>query len=941
MSVIPPSLPPSGSDQVNPYAPHVPTAPAPITTTSVASQIVQDAATRVDTPQLPLATYFGVVADSILAKKIQDILDALSDPAKSAELWQATQNQAERSAILLSNAYQYKLYQNKLNKLNLSQKTDTLNQHINDFNTTWGPQDAAQTDALSTKIIALNNARAGYELALQNYNTAVLNYNVDLNNYNAAVQTYEQALSDYQNGFISEAQLRTAESSFNSAKATFDAAQSNFSTQKIIFDLAALEYTTAHTALNNQITIFNNYATLRQAAVDSLNQEIHDYNSDIAIARDLISKMNTLRVTFFNQPEFALPNPVSIPEDLPLYNLPPPQIGTIYTTVQANINANNNLSENTINPTIISADARISAINANPLFNPKLNPIPSVSSIDSPAPLYPILNHLDPPILPSPTSYTSPPDQDFVTPNLGPIADSMNLISNLLRRIRRLEEDTQGDTPVIRGRIRPTFIGAPGASIALASMTNTANKEVSSPFLERQLSRQAFEAYFNINGVPLSSQFVDQIGSLFDRVSTLAGLVSAVDAKKILGNATVTGVTGTLALNVATALGNLNQLQGFLLSGRIREFISRLIIDDPTLSSLSEEAKAQLINGISQEVGASLLKKALRELAQALNMPGLMPEILAQLPGASEDPLASLTEQLFKTFILADELSKISPLDTSEVERIAREALDQTGGNLISAKDRIVEYILGEIEKSIEGSVDLERKILLAIEATQERINTENLRTERRRLDDLRNQIAYQLEALEIDPSRAAQVAGVVSLNSPDAAKNSLSNELKRKNIFLTEFEIAQIVANTFIALNPLGSFLIDKTGATTETSALFKAQVLNTLSPVAGIKHAEQVSEDYGRLIFTTANSILTTLTENEKEVLKLAGLDKDARLYENYRDATYAYLNPQEADDSPLKLGKTLLLSGLGITNQDNVLGPLGNRSKHATSVDFGIMG
>jgi hypothetical protein len=112
-------------------------------------------------------------------------------------------------------------------------------------------------------------------------------------------------------------------------------------------------------------------------------------------------------------------------------------------------------------------------------------------------------------------------------------------------------------------------------------------------------------------------------------------------------------------------------------------------------------------------------------------------------------------------------------------------------------------------------------------------------------------------------------------------------------------------------------------------------------------MRNALDVAENYGSLIFSSANSITNVLQVNQRRLNAISQFIYAVRLNENYREATISYRSPELDPNSPLKLGKTLLLAGIpgglanqGLTSQDNTLGPSAGQSKHATSYP-GIFG
>jgi hypothetical protein len=220
--------------------------------------------------------------------------------------------------------------------------------------------------------------------------------------------------------------------------------------------------------------------------------------------------------------------------------------------------------------------------------------------------------------------------------------------------------------------------------------------------------------------------------------------------------------------------------------------------------------------------------------------------------------------------------------------------------------------------------------------------------------DQLRRQafrkvLEEALLQIDFDPVKASTIASQIG---PILSEKDLANELVRKGVDETDaYQLAQAVikASTLqdATFNPLGAFLLQRLGTNTELAAFFKLQTINLLTPGIGAKKASEVAEEYAALIFTSPDSVVNLLRENERNVRRLETFNTDARLFEDYRDASEFYRNPSLASESPLRLGKTLLLTGLagglsmqGVVSTDDTLGPLANRTKHATNYP-GILG
>lgn len=453
-----------------------------------------------------------------------------------------------------------------------------------------------------------------------------------------------------------------------------------------------------------------------------------------------------------------------------------------------------------------------------------------------------------------------------------------------------------------------------------------------SPLLNTVLAQQSLEAILNAYQVPTGSSLVDRLGALFVKIQTQAGLTSAGVAHSILTHAVLTEASGKAALDTAVALGNISVVN----EANLLELVKKSIGNDPSLAHLNPAQKNAFLESVAEELGASLNKAALNELARALKLPGLLPQILTLASGSStNDP-----SQLYKLTVLEPELAKTFQISSDEAHQLIQTALNTEKPVEDAIKDAL-------IKKGINAN-EVEQKMQIVLNATENQIKVASQNADLEKRDAFRASILKSLTDDQVDPVKANQIADKISIGTLEETKNFLTKNGIGEKDAANAAEAAVSAANQKDPRgNPLSSPLVLQYGSSSELASLLKGQIVNALSPAVGMRAALSVAENYGSLIFSSANSITNILSANEKHVRELGNFTYDARLYENYLSATESYTNPQLAIDSPLHLGKTLLLSGIpgglsnqGLTSADNTLGPSANQSKHATTYP-GILG
>ncbi len=963
--IIPPSSPSGPAPLENPTVtsgsnPAASAAPVDFFETSIAQSL---SAPPIDagSPRLSIAEFYGSISSANLAQKLREYLDDINDPLFRKALMKFAAEQASYMAEIITLVYRYDSLNMQLNNLDLPGKASKINSKLSAYNSGVS-SDNSQIHTLNAAGAVYNSAQSTYQAALVTYQNALNTFQGAQTNYNGALGTWNLALAAYQSGTITQAQLETARSAFQTASNVFDNAKTAFATAQSTFDTAKTNWNNAHATYSAAVSAFNAYAASRSSDLAEVNNAISEWNTAFGQASNVIAQMNAIRSELGLAPVSSTGH-ISPYTGLPVATVPGGP-STIRNAVQVDVDQDNNLV-GLINALTGTVGGRVTAINAGG-YTPALTTpailgiilgLPTTDSDGTANTTYPDTN------VPGSITITTPANEDLITTYLLPRIAILAEIKDKTNREEDFRADS-GDRPIdqISGK---SVISASsgGSSLGLSNAVGLAK----SPFLSAILSKHAFESILNVYGVPAGSPLVDQLGSLYTQVATNAGLLSAGPASQILDNAVLTGINGTTAINAAVALGNLSVVTDVAGGAELRDAVNALIENDPSLAHLTPAEKNALLEGVVGEIGASLIKSALNEVARALGLPGLTPQILAILAGLTEhDPLASFSQQLFRNVLFAQELAKEFQLSDAEANLLIEVAIRQQSESTTStsstppqlAGDPIEDLARQQaaIERSVTDQliktglvrVEVEQKIQRASAVASDGVKQEQLKSDIAKSNAFRDSLLKSFALLEIDPVKADLLAA----QTPIGTINEINALLIAKGLTLPE---ANQVANAALnaanlndpASNPLSSFLVKQLGSSTEMAGLLKGQIVSILSPAVGMRNALSVAEDYGSLIFSSANSATNILQVNERRLDAISYFIRDVRLNEAYREATISYRSPELDPDSPLKLGKTLLLTGIpgglanqGLTSQDNTLGPSAGQSKHATTYP-GIFG
>lgn len=523
----------------------------------------------------------------------------------------------------------------------------------------------------------------------------------------------------------------------------------------------------------------------------------------------------------------------------------------------------------------------------------------------------------------------------------------------VIDKLRGIEEseDAKELNPIdrsIRTISSTNLLGGSGASTALTTIDQTA--ATNNPFLASTLSKQGLDAFFNNYGVPLGSALVDQIGALITNFSSVNDLLSASDAQEILASGSVNVDGGLIALRAAAALGNLSVTTSPEGETALQNALKEILNGIPEFTALTPEVQATFVTGLAAELNGSLLRASLEEVGILLGMPGILPQVLANLAGLStNDPLGSFQSQLFYATVLSQNLPTTVGITQEQADAVAVDVLNQALQNQeVISQQSIIDAIVAQIGQGAAASAELQAQVA-QLDAVAQGVVNSQLASQQQASSEaysdtlarslLQNSLATQQQiAILIQDLEAATTEqfGEIALR----ALRSFNLSQEQINELLTQADLASQLRDTEI--NPAAGFISNQVVPLETLNNSFVANVRRVLAPAVHDQQALYVAENYGRLLFRSENSVINRLRSTERVAVREDASNQVDRLFEEYRAATVSLRDPLNAADSPLSNGETLLLAGmasgpstLGILSTDKTLDPAGKQYKRPVDI------
>lgn len=906
----------------------------PGTTTDQLINSIQLDTISSDNP-ISISKYHFTVSESSRLAKAQEIISKFSDLNYQRAMFNLAYDTASKLSKLISNTNTYNHLKKELNDLGLDAAKDDVNNAIQNF----------QNSVDQTKVTDLENALTTYDTAQTDYQAALSPYYLASNFYNSALIAYENALTAWNTALQSgdETAIATASANFETAEANFNAAEATYATEKTTFETAETNWVNAKADVDAKITAYNTEMgdPSNANALSALAAAVTSWNSLAAQANNIINQMNALAPVLNISEVTQAPNiNFGTTADALKY---PPLVATGTDTLQditatAVNNAINRAGTvnayitNSVNPSITSANSTFSTSYE---LVPEITSAPEVMATGFA--LYPTL-----PITP----YARIVDITYAPEQIDPLVGASTevvLLDFALQLASRRDDDDSTDTSPLAKRIlrsgEQNLEGGSGASVQLTTINQSVT--ASNPFTESTLSKQAFEAVLNVYGVPIGSALVDQISALVQTFAQTNGLVSTALAQDLLSSSSLYNGGNELAVRYTLALATLTNLSGSEFEGALSDALKSILNQDAAFSALQPADQQALINSLTQEVGGSLLKAALSDLSARFGMPGLLPQILLIASGlTTNDALGSLQSQLFFEVLFAQELKKTLGLSEELATKIARTAVAQAaqtpeGITPASVTNAAMEALNAE---GISSS-QLNDQIILAETATRERVADQIAAQDQAQNQAFADSLTRSLLGKGIlDQTQAARLSQELT-NATSAQLGEIALRVLRE-FNLSQEEVRSLLAEADRAaaarngeINPAGALISSANATPSALEASFIENTRALLAPAVGDSQALSIAENYGRLIFSSPNSILVRFQENERQLSSIATYNQGERLYDDYRDYTSAIRNPLTATGNPLMLGETLLLSAniggpstAGTTSLDNQLGVFG---------------
>jgi hypothetical protein len=884
---------------------------------------------------ISITKYHFSVSESTRLARAQEIIAKFSDLNYQKTMYNIAYDSAFKLSNIISNTNAYNHLKSELNDLGLQDAQDAVNDAIDDL----------QNSVDESKVTDLNTAAATYDSAQAAYRAALQPYYIASNFYNSALNAYQTALTAWNTALQSgdESAIATASANFETAEATFNAAETTYAAEKTTFETAETNWINAKANVDAKITAYNTEISRPEHSNElaALATAVANWNAIADQANAIIDQMNGLSDTLSISDVTKAPH-IDFGTTAAALQYPTLTASgneTLQDLVAASVNTAINKAS-TVNAYITSpVNPNITSVNST--FSTSYELVPAITSAPEPTASgfsqYPTL-----PITPYQKivdiSYT--PEQ--IDPLVGVSSEVVLLDFAFQLAIRRDEDDSTDTSPLAKRNLRSgeqNIDGGSGASVQLTTINQKGTG--SNPFTESTLSRQAMEAVLNVYGVPIGSALVDQMSALVQTFAQTNGLVSTALAQDLLSSSSLYNGGNELAVRYTLALATLTNLTGSVFEGALSDALKSILEKDSTFSALQPADQQALINSLTQEVGGSLLKAALSDLSARFGMPGLLPQLLLIASGlTSNDALGSLQSQLFFEVIFAQELKKTLGLPEDVATEIARKAVAQaaqTPEGITPAS--VTNAAIDALNAEGISSTELNAQIVKAETATRERVADQIAAQDQAQNQAFADSLTRSLLGKGIlDQTQAARLSQELT-NATSAQLGEIALRVLRE-FNLNQEEIRTILAEADRAaaarngeINPAGALISSATATPSSLEAAFVENTRALLAPAVGDAQALSIAQNYGRLIFSSPNSILVRLQDNERQLSSIATYNQEERLYDDYRDYTSAIRNPLTATGNPLMLGETLLLSAniggpatAGTTSLDNQLGVFG---------------
>lgn len=518
-------------------------------------------------------------------------------------------------------------------------------------------------------------AKSAYDGTVYGITTTLINaigdYNLAVTNYQAGETAYQFALNDYNNAvFIYEGQ----QSIFADAKLTHDLiqpptaagdkvfaeAQQLLTMQTSIYSGALADYNVSKAVHNQSVNAYN-------TAAAAFQNSINTYNTAMVSARDgFIPVVNTFNATLSSYSRGSINvirAGVGMPPltAFPVSVQPSPTVGTALTNLGVKVNVPPATISNLLFislrissevPQIVPMTVPPSTSNAlKTYFTPILNLV--IETTSSGQEKLALLN-----------AY-----QDYATA-LNP--QDPTLPNAYIRRIPSVFFSGPAES-------------SPGSSGAMSSVLSVG---LSNAVLSGIIDRAAYSAFLQQAGKELPEGTRANVNAIFQYI--------IADVANETGLSLPEQSDGTPKTNsIDSALAFAANVRSLVASGDIEGLLTRLILTDPNLSSLSLIQKQELIEPLANLIKLGLLQVALSQVGLSAGAPGLAGQVIGNLAGAPAVVAPSPQEKLraaitdpFRQIVFKNDIS-LALGGGDQINAIINRALSRvfTQGNFATEED--------------------------------------------------------------------------------------------------------------------------------------------------------------------------------------------------------------------------------------------------------------
>lgn len=443
-------------------------------------------------------------------------------------------------------------------------------------------------------------------------------------------------------------------------------------------------------SISSLISTFNSNTTGLDTTISNLNTAINNYNADPSN-----SNLQALKTAINNyNANPAIQALATYSGLITGYNNSASTINSVLSEFNANRAAAGK-------PLITAAELQFLTLPSPALpTNIPMSPLPT-----TPLPYEPPSVSSLPTITPFPTPISQ---SDVTTATTVYINTLVNVQVQLLSNVQFQEGiQTNNNTPPTNDITLPSayiktlpgtfFDTTQGISPGTGVVSLLISTGLLSQFLQRLLSQNAYETVLYNAKVPESPGLIQKL-----QIFTLALVTqSAINAAASRSLQEVTEGSGVPEqpdsyFDITSSLSFSTTVRDLIASGFVQENVGRLVASDPELASLTATQKQDLVASLSAVLNISLAIVALSQISLSLGTPGLIPQLLANIPAfsfsANGVPSGSLAA------VLVNPLAQLF-LKANLVAILAQQQALPAGANLTGSETQQVKKVGSHLDR--------------------------------------------------------------------------------------------------------------------------------------------------------------------------------------------------------------------------------------------------